>query len=435
MPPTRTFSSLVVLALCWACPLDATAVSAGSVSRPVFRCGGVVVEVADTKEESTNALVGLVGYLKDSIVRCVTGCGELWTNHGKCNEIRKKQKLHREALKQSWEEEGLYANETPKQVNQRLKGIVGGITYEEFCFLETGQQDRGKLMNLAFLVWGAPKFLPYALMFNPEMLPSPLQEAKSLEQETARISRERSHAVISSLMKMEQKVAEGLPGGLFSFFGKQKKEHQHSILERATAETQLVFQKNPMPTPPNARPHALSVLAKAAPYLYSDTEITKSEQRLVHLPNIIIQTVNRIVSAKPPGILATVTPNFFTRGNLIRHIEKVTASDTFLKTYNLTTISKSHLQEACQLRCMDPTALSADDLRNALSEWLDLSESQQPEKHYNSNLARMVLLTYNGCASVRGAKSRLPQLLFTGGQQIDEAPKTKRGRRRKQDSK
>jgi len=105
-----------------------------------------------------NPVMQLVGYVKDSVVRTVDGCGLLWKNHQRCNDIRSKQKTHREKLQSKWEMEGRM---TPEEMKNKLKMVNGGITYDEFTFLGKGKEDRGKLMNVVFLMVGAPRFLPY----------------------------------------------------------------------------------------------------------------------------------------------------------------------------------------------------------------------------------------------------------------------------------
>jgi hypothetical protein len=127
----------------------------------------------------SNPVGQLVGYVKTSVVRTVDGCQELWSNHGRCNDIRRKMKQHSDGVREQWEtdaaDSGVTNPMTKQEIKQRLKSVQGGITYDDYIFLQKGKEDRGKVLNMGFLMWGAPKFLPYALMFNPDMLPSPFQ--------------------------------------------------------------------------------------------------------------------------------------------------------------------------------------------------------------------------------------------------------------------
>jgi hypothetical protein len=184
--------------------------SASSVSTPA---ASVSVSAAATSS-TPNPVGQLVQYVKTSVVRTVDGCGELWSNHGRCNDIRKKMQQHRDAVREQWETDAIDSgvSMTKQDIKQRLKSVQGGITYDDYTFLSKGKEDRGKVMNMVFLMWGAPKFLPYALMFNPDMLPSPFQSVLPTSESVAqKMSRERSAAVIETLLAMEkQAVVDGM---------------------------------------------------------------------------------------------------------------------------------------------------------------------------------------------------------------------------------
>jgi len=421
---------------------------------------------------SNNMIVTLFGYLKDSVVRTVTGCGQLWTNHGKCNEIRQKQKQYRMQLQQQWEDAGLYEDESPKEIQKRLANIAGGISFAEYRFLQQGKEDRGKVLNLGFLVWGAPRFLPYALMLNPDMLPSPFQ-AENKPGAVKDWPREQAQAVLTTLLTLEQQVASTTTGGYFSsfnMFGKQGKQRKRRVLERVAAETEsFLGQQNP----PQSLPSPSQVLEQLQPHLYkTDTaDYSRAEQRLCQVPPCIVQGLGRAVTGQGglPGVIQQLTPAFLQRGKLVGHLQKVAAADDFLvqAEIDLTTVSKRVLQEVCQERllCTSANQQSPDELRVALADWLqrtvqepanvvqkmqaalpssittttttavesrggDNDEKSAQEEaaavvsaplqvYYNGNLARMALLAYNGCALARdtGSSGRrsLTQLLYTGG--------------------
>lgn len=394
-----------------------------------------------------NMVVSLANYLKDSVVRTVAGCGQLWTNHGRCNDIRRKQTAFRATARQQWEATGLYDAESPKDIAKRLQLLQGGITYDDYIFLQRGKEDRGKVLNLGFMMWGAPRLLPYALMFNPEMLPSPFKVDKqqsAIEPLAQTISRERAHAFICTLLIMERKAVAASGGYLsrMNIFGKKKQQEEKNILGAVVAETGDYFRRE-MPIAP-AAPVASQLLDRLAPVLYkTGVDYTRAEQRLCQVPACIVQGIGRAVSGQGvPGILAQLTPAFLHRGKLVGHIQKVAAADDFLvqAVIDLETVPKRLLQEACLERLMDAGPhRSVDDLRASLSEWLHLTAAQPAEAvrkqiglaptggskeeesmattppvvYYNGNLARMVLLAYYGCATVRDDRctSRLPQLL------------------------
>jgi LETM1-like protein len=430
--------------------------------------------VAQPKNGGSNVIVTLLTYVKDSVVRTVSSCGQLYSNHGRCNEIRSKLKAHREAVRREWEGSGLYDHETPKQIQKRLQLQQGGISYDEYVFLERGKVDRGKVLNLGFLMWGAPRFLPYALMFNPEMLPSPFQaDNKFIDGSNdmwSNASRERTQAILSTLMIMEQQAAAVTGNFLenLNIFGKQKQAAKRSQLQTVVAETNDFFRTRPLTVAPST-PTAQALLQRLSPLLYQvDQDFTRAERRLCHVPPCIVQGLARAVAGQGlPGIVAQLTPAFLQRGKLVGHLQKVAAADEFLVQagIDLETIPKRLLQEACQERliAVGPHR-SATDLRASLSEWLQLStiqpglylterattsdatslsaetgqrleastatstipataeitgtpdSSSPPLVYFNDNLARMALLACNGCAAVRdeNSASRLPLSLCAG---------------------
>lgn len=428
-----------------------------------------VTGISVTSEK--NMVLSLVAYLKDSVVRTVSGCGQLWTNHGRCNEIRKKQTLFRESLRQQWDTQGRYEQETPKQISKRLQSQQGGISYEEYIFLQQGKEDRGKVMNLGFLIWGAPRFLPYAMMFNPDMLPSPFQQQKKLtsnipgESPADNLSRERTQAVLSTLMIME-KQAVAVSGGYLdniNIFGKKKQADRKVTLQSVVAETGEFFRlpsraQNPSTITTratNEQPTTQLLLERLAPHLYrTESDFSRSERRLCQVPPCMVQGLERAVTGQGlPGVIAQLTPAFMQRSKLVGHIQKVAASDNFLvqSGIDLDTIPKRLLQEACQDRLIAVGShRSIQDMRSSLADWLDSVTSvpplfkisppplasglaaagkgnndaldsadsshtapSSPAMYYNDNLARMALMGYNACDSVRGSqcKNRLFFLL------------------------
>lgn len=435
---------------------------------PTFKTPMMMDPAAASSSSGPNVVVQLANYLKDSVVRTVTGCGQLWSNHQQCNEIRKKQSVFRAQLQHQWEAQNLYETESRKQVLQRLQREQGGITYDEYIFLRRGKEDRGKVLNLSFLIWGAPRFLPYALMFNPEMLPSPFQADKAMVGESSvadTLSRERAQAVLSTLMIMEKQAVAVSRGYLsnLNIFGKKKQHDKKQDLAKVVTETGEVFRRSALLTAPSA-PTATHLLERFAPYLYRvDIDFNRAEQRLCHVPACIVQGIGRAVLGQGvPGVVAQLTPAFLHRGKLIGHIQKVAAADNFLVQANidLDTVPQRLIQEACQERLMDAGPhRSLKDLRASLNEWLQLTTAKPslanfatvpplmvapvetesdvesnnnhlpwiPVVYYNGNLARMVLMAYYGCAAARDSRcaSRLPQLLYKGGSESQTVDKVK----------
>jgi LETM1-like protein len=415
--------------------------------------------------------MNLFGYVKDSIVRTVTGCGQLYTNHQRCNEIRQKQTIYRNTVKEQWTVQGLYDHLSDKEIQQKLiKEVHGGISYEEYIFLQMGKDDRGKVLNLGFLMWGAPRVLPYALMFNKNMLPSPFTvtssgSTTSSEATYDTLRRDRTQAIINTLLNMEKQMMT-ITGNNFmsnlNIFSKSKPKtnvtsattsesnSKSQALQTIVSGTSDIFRSGLISSSPTSSSTTTSqkaaasyILQRCEPYLYRTThEYTGLEQRLGHIPSCIVQGIsNAVFGHGIPNVITQLTPAVFHRRKLIGHIEKITKADDFLirSQIDVSTIPKRLLQEACQDRMIDiGSHRSIQDLRNSLSDWLQLtipkvqpsmmqtsSDTEvitastsvsplSPTIYHNSNLARMILLAYYGCSAICDSQSicRLPQLLL-----------------------
>jgi len=400
------------------CHLDVTSGS----SSPDFAALSVsttpgVVAVAPA-EKGANPVAQMAGYVKDSVVRTVDGVGLLWKNYGRCNEIRAKQRDHRERLQEQWEMEG---SMTKEQVKEKLKTINGGISYDEYAFLIKGKEDRGKLMNVGFLMWGAPRYLPYALMFYPDMLPSPFSPTKGgagRETVMEKISRQRTHAVIKTLINLENE-AKAVPAlAKINIFGKKKQELRMDDMQKLGKNAAQIF----------ATPGAYGTvgakmcLDNLDHLIYQQDEFSRSEKRLVDVPKAILTGVTLAVDGPSP--LNNFLPNFMRRGKVISHIKKISDGDEFLvgEAIDLSTIGSAHLFEACTERFIGGPGRSDDELRESLGEWLKLSvvqptaRVQETGQFYNSNMAYLALLCYFGLDASRDARSTsyLPRLLFQG---------------------
>jgi hypothetical protein len=388
------------------------------------------IPVAATTTESKNVIVTLFTYVKDSVVRTATGCGQLYTNHQRCNEIRKKQSLFRAQLKEQWEQSGLYENYSNKQMQQLLSRHAGGISYEEYIFLQRGKEDRGKVLNMGFLMWGAPRILPYALMFNKNMLPSPFLLEEGGESMVESLRRDRTKAILNTLLTMEKQMV-AVSGNFFSnLFSSKSAAHRHEVVRSVVTETSKVLRTMDCSTD-SARTSVAPLWQRWESLLYrTGTDFTRGETRLCLVPPCIVQGLAQAVFGASGGILTQLTPAFLQRGRLVGHLEKVQAADEFLlqAQIDLTTIPKRLLHEACQDRLIDTGShRSTQDLRVSLSDWLHLTAPTKPPSetadevapvvYFNGNLARLVLMAYYGCAAVRDAHSisRLPQLLYRGG--------------------
>lgn len=378
------------------------------------------VAAPSTSESDGNVVTQLFGYVKDSVTRGVTGSKEMWSNHGRCNEIRAKQKDYRDKLKSQWELQE--KNLPPKEMRRRLAAINGGITYDEFVFLSKGKEDRGRLMNMVFLMWGAPRLFPYALMFYPNMLPSPfapLPDASGKETKLEKLSRERTHAVVTALLDLE-KEARSVPYlAKLNIFGKKKQEQRMVAVDNYGRLIGSV-----MASPGATRgAGAELVLQKLEGILYQKgEEFNRADKRLVGVPAAII--VGLMNSINGPGVLTGVMPNFMRRGTVVAHVQKIAETDNFLvnESVSLDTLSTSRLLEACNDRMIAGTGRNDEELRQDLSDWLDLAVVKPKQRvdttgeEFNGNLARTALMGFYSLEAARDPRSAsyLPRFLFQG---------------------
>ena len=398
-------------------------VSASAVSAPVLAC-----PTPTKKDGQGNPAIQLFDYVKDSAIRLTTGAKDMWSNHGRCKEIRAKQHDYREKLKKQWELQE--KNLSPKGMKARLAAVNGGITYDEFIFLANGKEDRSKLMNLVFLMWGAPRVFPYALMFYPNILPSPfspLPDASGPETKLEKISRQRAHEVIKALVDLEEKARSVPYLDKLNIFGKKAQERRMIATDNLGRSLSLIM------TAPGATGGigAGMLLETMNDLLYKTGEaFTRGEKRLVGVPSPIILGLMSSISG--PGILNGIMPNFMRRGNVVAHAQKISEADSFLvgENVDLESLSTVRLLEACNDRLIGGVGRSEEELRKDLSDWLDLAVVQPATRtavtgeEFNGNLARAALMGYYSLEAVRDQRctSYLTRSLFQG-QLLEEESK------------
>ena len=398
----------------------------------------VTISPPSNKNGDSNVVFELVGYIKNEVVRTVDGTREMWRNHGRCNEIRAKQRDYREKLKKQWEyeEQGL----TPQDVKRRLQKVNGGISYDEFVFLNKGKEDRGKLMNIIFLMWGAPRFIPYAIMFHQEMLPSPLariSDGSQRETKLEKLSRQRSHAVIRTLLAME-KQAKSVPAlSKLNIFGRKKQQ-----LAMESMDEMCKWGARILTSPRGNNMGAELILNELDGCLYKDEEFTRSEKRLISIPKPIISGLVECLDG--PSLVGGVTPGFMNRGKVITHVQKIAEADEFLvdEKVDLESLSTVRLLEACGDRLIGGPGRTDQELRQALADWLKFAVLQPRSRtmisgqNFNGNVARTALMSFYCVEGSRDERcaSFLPRLLFKGPIQesiLPEAEEDKDSKKRK----
>lgn len=362
-----------------------------------------------------NPAVQLVGYLKESVVRTVDGVQLMWKNYGRCNEIRAKQKEHRELLRVQYENDGM----SNQDIKQQLKTQNGGITYEEYAFLLKGKEDRGKLTQLAFLSWGAPRFLPYALMFYPEMLPSAFSSPKvTLVDKMESLSRHRTHTVIQTLMNIENSAKQIPTLAKLNIFGRKKQQQAMEDMQRIRQLAASLFV-----TPVRSGSQGAELVLKTLENdLYNEIDFDNKRKRLTGVPKPIIRGLASSLDGNFP--LESVFPLFVTRGKLLNQIKKVTESDEFLvnEAVDLEELGKSRLVEACTDRLIGSIGRSEEEMRENLADWLDhvavkpANRIRETGEFFNGGLARAAMMCYSATQAAKDerATSYLPRLLFQG---------------------
>jgi hypothetical protein len=385
------------------------------------------------KTENGNPATKLIGYVKDSVVRTIDGSKEMWSNHGRCKQIRAKQKDHRDKLKEQWEfeERGL----TSEEMKKKLASVNGGITYDEFIFLGKGKDDRGRLMNMVFLMWGAPRFFPYALMFYPDVLPTPFQplpDASGAGRETKleKLSRQRSHSVIETLLALEKEAKEIPALSKINIFGKKKQQTNMDEIGNLDAAIGAIM-STPGATDGMGAKKTLGAIEDA---LYKKDPLTRQEKRLVGVPNAIVLGLTNAVNGPAP--FTRFQPNFMRRGQVLTHIQKIAEADNFLvnEKVDLSALSTARLLEACSDRMIGGPRRANEELRKSLGDWLDLAVVQPNNRtavsgeNFNDNLARTALLSYYSVDGARDARSSsfLPRLLFQGQSKVKESASSKK---------
>lgn len=379
-----------------------------------------------TTQKGGNAITGLFGYVKNSITRTIDGCQELWANYGTCKEIRAKVKLYQDRQKETWVRQGLYEPNS-KALKERLQTTIGGISFEEYAFLQKGKEDRGKLMSLAFIVFGAPRFLPYALMFQPEMLPSPLkppQDASGGETKWEKQSRERATVLLETLLQLE-KDAHVIPlMSRLNIFGRAKQLERLDAAQAMNDEIEGFLQH----VGTASRAGARTLLEQLEPWLYRpNQDFERAIQRLTQVPLALTKGLGDALLGG--GFLNNLSPAFMQRGRLVGHLRKVAEADAFLveSAVNVTHISPTLLRETCSDRMIGSPGMSMAELQTSLADWLSFVEQEPAERvqssssssttlYYNSNLARTALMSYYALQGMQdqGSACRLTRALYQG---------------------
>ena len=337
---------------------------------------------ASSSEGGGNPLQQMMNFVVESFQRFITGTKMLYSNHQTCNAIRAKQKLG------------------------------GSISFQEFEFLRKGKEDRSKLGNILFLMVFSSSMLPYALMFFPDMIPSPFQPFDKIFTKYETLSRTRAHAVIETLLAMENAAINAPISSKFNPFsgGAVKRE-----MERITGinnSAGLLFSSQTFD----------EVLDKIGDSLYfasSDSDKERNQKsKLMTVPKPIVKGIGKSLG------LSSFLPNFMLRGKIMEHLKVLSESDEFLTKGNvdLDTLSRETLLDACGIRFIGSPRSSDDELRKRLAQWLTCTTRVQSKSDlvYNQNVGLISLLCFNAVQAIKdpNCESALPRLMFTAGPKI-----------------
>ena len=231
-------------------------------------------------QQSGNPLVQLLSYVKNSIVSFKDGLGQMNADHRRCNGIRTKQVN--------------YAKVKGIKRPRGIKGIqVGGISFEEYCFLRKGLVDRNKLFAVVMVSLCLPNYFVYYMWSFPDMLPSPFMNAKS----AAEISRERCHAVISTMLDIEKSSRIPPWTSKLNPFGKRATDRAMERLSgMITAGSSFMEEFGASGTAGGKM-----MLTMLRPQIYSTTPITKQQSVLAGnaVPKQILKGLGKAIGADP----------------------------------------------------------------------------------------------------------------------------------------
>lgn len=166
-------------------------------------------------------------------------------------------------------------------------------------------------------------------------------------------------------------------------------------------------------------------------HLYKLEPFTRAEKRLVNVPNSIVLGLMKAINGPQP--LSVIMPNAMRRGNVLTHIQKIMEADTFLveEKVDLDNLSRAMLKEACNERMIGSPGRTDAELREGLTDWLNLvvvqpnSRTEQSGENFNDNLARTALASYFSIDGTRDSRSAsyLPRLTFQGQTQSTKEDK------------
>lgn len=348
-------------------------------------------------------------FLKGELQFCVEAPMKMWRAHGKCNDIRAKQRSFRESLRSQWLEHGADS----KDVAKRLKTVNGGISYEEFEFLQRGKEDRQRVLSFMVCSIFSPKALvPISWLAPLNVWPSHIQRPKLGMGETKleTLSRVRSHAVLKMILQVEQECTTTFQNPFKSRTIRPQTLAMRNVVATAV---DLLMSGNLCPD---------SVLKCIDDKVYLKEEPKRGKGMITSIADPVVKWFGPMINGETIFYDGMV-PTIFTRGFLASHLTRVKEADDFLvdQGVDLESLSTKTIVDACNARMIGTLGRRDDEMREELREWLEhttidpTKRVQTTGEFFNGHLARSALMTYFALDAVRDKRSasRLPRLLFT----------------------
>lgn len=386
-----------------AAPPSATIIAEAGQALATPNTGAAVVEVATSTSSptSSNPIVQLVTYVKTSCVNFKDGLVQMNTDHKRCKTIRAKQSA--------------YALDNGTYRPRGIRGIqTGGISYEEYDFLKKGLVDRNKLFAVGVVSVCLPNYFVYYLWTFPDMMPNPFLKGKDMRE----ISRERCHAVISTLLDIEKGARVAPWTSKLNPFGRKATEKAMERLGNCITLGCANLEEYGAVGPNGGR----MILKKLKSQVYTSDPPTKQQRLLAgkNIPKQIMKGLTKAIGADP---LNKGSSPFGI--SALKHIESVTLADEFLVNHNIDieSINSALIAEACSARLIGSLGWTDEARKEALASWLQEMEiapreatSDGEEHYYNGNLARAALMCYNVVDGTRdsGADSSLLRVMYQG---------------------
>lgn len=363
-----------------------------------------VADGGEAPSQSSNPLVQLANYVKKTCVDFKDGLFQMKADHRRCDGIRAKQRA--------------FAKARGAKRPRGIRGIqTGGISYEEYDFLRKGLVDRNKLFAVVMVSICLPNYFVYYLWSFPDMMPTPFLKGR----EAREISRERCHAVVSTLLEMEKGARVAPWTSKLNPFGRGATERAMGRMGSLVATGCSALEEPGATGPDGGR----WVLERLRPRLYTSEPPTKQQRLLAGnvVPKQVMKGLTRAIGADP---LNKGSSPFGV--SAIKHIESVALADEFLvdQGVDLGSLGPTLLTEACSARLIGNPGWTDERRREALASWLAEAEVAPREAvaggggalHHNGNLARAALMCYNAVDGTRdaGSDSGLARAMYRGPQ-------------------